>query len=469
MDCQTCNELLLDLAYGELDEVRAAAVRKHTDSCGECQQALGRISQGRTLARQLPIEEPPPISESLRHAIDAAAQAYAEAQSKPAGGHAEVIPIARPPRGLPRWLDRLGEIAMRRQIAMAAVFLVAIGVGLVFYQTHPRPSETQDDRVPDVVPAVEVTGSPAVRPGTAPQTVSRRPPVGLATGRSSSVEREDRSRVSPPSSVPATPTTSAATRSVTTTTSSSSTHSDSTDMPQAPAITASAPQTLEGHPHSAGTAFDENPSPSPLPNAPAPEPIGEGPLEARTAAIAPSPPASAAESHNVLSVPTMAASSRAVRAAPRRSYRGATSTLSRGNATEADLFDLGGETAHVQQVDRDANSDNDITGTIARLQQALSRTADAATRARISFQIAELYRRAGRPQEASVWMARAQLEQQQSASATYVAGRSQQPARVGTSNQVRSPSNGIDRQAPERSRPSAAPPASPNGLSNLGQ
>ncbi len=189
MDCQTCNDLLLDLAYDALDEVRAAAVRKHIDGCDECRAAFARLSRGRALARRLPRDEAPAVSSVLRSAIEAQAARFAEATAGAPTGAAPDS-IESPPRSnvigpggrdkrFSRWFERVGELAMRRQVAMAAVFLLMIGVGLLFYQSHPRPTDAQDDRVPDVVPAAEVTGSPAnnqsangaprpLPPGTAP-------------------------------------------------------------------------------------------------------------------------------------------------------------------------------------------------------------------------------------------------------------------------------------------------------------
>jgi hypothetical protein len=70
-----------------------------------------------------------------------------------------VVPFAPRDGRVSRWFERVGELAMRRQVAMAAVFLIMIGVGLIFYQSHPRPTDAQDDRTPDVVPAVEITPS----------------------------------------------------------------------------------------------------------------------------------------------------------------------------------------------------------------------------------------------------------------------------------------------------------------------
>ena len=100
-----------------------------------------------------------------------------------------VVPMNARDGRLSRWFERVGELAMRRQVAMAAVFLLMIGVGLIFYQSHPRPTDAQDDRVPDVVPAVEVTASPGNAP-TAAGNPARL--AGPATAHAS--EHEDRYR-----------------------------------------------------------------------------------------------------------------------------------------------------------------------------------------------------------------------------------------------------------------------------------
>jgi hypothetical protein len=68
-----------------------------------------------------------------------------------------------------------------------------IGVGLLFYHTHPRPSETPDVRTPDVVPAVEVSNEPS---GSAGQTASLHHATPVA--RPSTDFHEDRIRAAAP-------------------------------------------------------------------------------------------------------------------------------------------------------------------------------------------------------------------------------------------------------------------------------
>lgn len=227
MDCETCTEMLVDLACGELDEVRAAAVRKHCAGCAECGPSLARLERGRSFSRALVREEPPSVSDALRDAITRAAAEYAKNPAAPAKS-AAAIPAENAslsdderadPSGrasspsspssvvrlVPRWLERVGAVAMRRQVAMAAVFLVTVGVGLAYYQTHPRVSQLADARRPDVVPAQEVAAGPSTVSGTAtpnaPVTAHRalQTPSPLVAVRPPTVRSDDSRGASAPS------------------------------------------------------------------------------------------------------------------------------------------------------------------------------------------------------------------------------------------------------------------------------
>jgi hypothetical protein len=157
MDCDHCNDLLLDYLYDELDEVRSASMRKHIEGCASCRQASEILSRGRTAARSLALVEAPLPSAALLEAIQSAAIANERPRSAAGlGAVASVIPLESHSR-VPRWLRRAGELAMRRQVAMAAVFLLMIGFGLSYQlqsPTHPLP--TSDDPSAQVIPAHEL-------------------------------------------------------------------------------------------------------------------------------------------------------------------------------------------------------------------------------------------------------------------------------------------------------------------------
>jgi Putative zinc-finger len=158
MDCEACNNLILDHLYGELDEVRSAAVRKHLDGCADCKAAFERLAGGRRVGRLLnPVEAPLPNA-ALHEAILAAAISNARPRAE---GVSEaivpVIPIGSVSR-IPRWMSRVGEMAMRRQVAMAAVFLLMVGFGLGYhqFQSPTRPVQLSDEPSAEVIPATEL-------------------------------------------------------------------------------------------------------------------------------------------------------------------------------------------------------------------------------------------------------------------------------------------------------------------------
>jgi hypothetical protein len=195
MNCETTKDLLIDLAYGELDELRQQAVRLHVESCSTCAAELHVLERGQAAAKYIAVVEPPAISAELLAAIEAhkpgrsvtsdsasgaatadgsgqraaakesSAKPTASTQSVPLGStgaaapqktetdNAEVLEI----RGHSRWIDRVAALAMRREVAMAAVFVVAVGVGITtLYSPSQRLAVSEESRAAGVVPAVAV-------------------------------------------------------------------------------------------------------------------------------------------------------------------------------------------------------------------------------------------------------------------------------------------------------------------------
>lgn len=179
MDCEACNGLLLDHLYGELDEARAAAVREHLDACETCAGAFDRLSRGRRAAQALTVVEAPAPDAVFLAAIRAAAEAQAPPESAPV---ASVVSLDAARPRFPRWLQRAGEVAMRRQVAMAAMFLLMVGFGLSYqFQAPTRPLQNVDEPAARVIPAHELPspeGSEAPTPVAAPRRApSTRSPV----------------------------------------------------------------------------------------------------------------------------------------------------------------------------------------------------------------------------------------------------------------------------------------------------
>lgn len=189
MDCETCNDLLMDLLYDELDEVRAAAARKHLDGCASCRASWQRVSQGRAVASTLaPVTAPLPNA-ALLAAVESAARSNAErvsvgpadrpAETGGAGGElkvAPVVPLESAPRRVPTWLHRLGDLAMRREFAMAAMALLVIGFSMRLVPWH-TPSAVEvpaGSTAPQVIPAQELpTEQRAAAPAPTAQAPSR--------------------------------------------------------------------------------------------------------------------------------------------------------------------------------------------------------------------------------------------------------------------------------------------------------
>jgi hypothetical protein len=168
MDCDACNNLLLDHLYEELDEARSAAVRDHLKGCDACAEAFDRLALGRRAARSLPVLHAPAPSAALLAAIQATTPAP---KLRLVTGSSVAVEASEATRGrFPRWLQRVGEVAMRRQVAMAAVFLLMIGFGLSYnqFQAPTRPLPSSDDPGPMVIPAREVPAP------TGPATASAR-------------------------------------------------------------------------------------------------------------------------------------------------------------------------------------------------------------------------------------------------------------------------------------------------------
>ncbi|HEX9577636.1 MAG TPA: zf-HC2 domain-containing protein [Myxococcales bacterium] len=138
-----CQDLLLDLAYGELDAARAAEVQSHLAGCEDCQRDQAQIAQARRMASPLrAVEEP---SARFDGRILAAARAEASLQSdglpgqvievkgsvSPMGLQAARIDslaaVTAPSRRKPRWALR---VALGGSVAAAAALALVMSTTL---------------------------------------------------------------------------------------------------------------------------------------------------------------------------------------------------------------------------------------------------------------------------------------------------------------------------------------------------
>jgi hypothetical protein len=138
-----CQDLLLDLAYGELDAARAAEVQSHLAGCADCQRDQAQIAETRRMASPLrAVEEP-----SSRFDARILAAARAEANLRSDGLPGQVIEVkgsvqplglqaaridahavaAAPAKRKPRWALR---VALGGSVAAAAALALVMSTTL---------------------------------------------------------------------------------------------------------------------------------------------------------------------------------------------------------------------------------------------------------------------------------------------------------------------------------------------------
>jgi len=120
VDCERFDRIVLDYLYDELDELTAAAAKRHVEQCARCRGIVAGLRATREVGA-LPLVDPPEGLE-LR-ILDAERQVRERLPMKQRAGRAVSV---------------LAGYAMRPQLAMAALLLLAIGSGLVFFRQRPN-------------------------------------------------------------------------------------------------------------------------------------------------------------------------------------------------------------------------------------------------------------------------------------------------------------------------------------------
>ena len=123
MDCEKFDRIVLDLLYDELDELTSAAAKRHMEHCARC-RGIGSGLRATREVGVLPVVEPP---EGLELRILEAEQRATH-----------LLPVSK---RLGRGLSLLAGYAMRPQLAMAALLMLAIGSSLVFLRAQPGDRE----------------------------------------------------------------------------------------------------------------------------------------------------------------------------------------------------------------------------------------------------------------------------------------------------------------------------------------
>lgn len=183
-DCARCEELLLDYSYGELDEVTAAAFRRHADSCARCGASLADVRVVREAFRMLPLETPSPT-------VDARILAAAETRLNELDDKKRaLLRESEEPRSLlGKLFDVFRVVAVRPQYAMAVVLVLMVGVGLLVApqmrmteQAAPGVAPTLvGDRGVELAPVPASSAEPAVPAAPAPAPAQAPATVATAT------------------------------------------------------------------------------------------------------------------------------------------------------------------------------------------------------------------------------------------------------------------------------------------------
>jgi TolA-binding protein len=177
VDCEKFDRIVLDLLYDELDELTSAAAKRHMEHCARC-RGIGSNLRATREVGVLPLVEPPDglelrILEAEQHAT-------------------QLLPVGK---RLGRGLSLLAGYAMRPQLAMAALLMLAIGSSLVFLRAQPGDREhvlvtergvPESDNDPSAVIAKNASAPEAAR-GARPSSAATpslsptpRPDDGLA-------------------------------------------------------------------------------------------------------------------------------------------------------------------------------------------------------------------------------------------------------------------------------------------------
>ena len=119
MDCEKFDRIVLDLLYGELDELTDAAAKRHVEHCSRCKGIASGLRATREVGA-LALVDPP---DSLELGI---LEAERRMNAK--------LPLGKK---LGRGVSILAVYAMRPQLAMAALLLLMIGSSLFFLRSRP--------------------------------------------------------------------------------------------------------------------------------------------------------------------------------------------------------------------------------------------------------------------------------------------------------------------------------------------
>jgi hypothetical protein len=171
MDCERFERVVLDLLYEELDELTEASAQRHLEHCARCQGVVAGLRATREVGA-LPLVDPP---EGLELRI-----LEAERNAR------EGLPFRQ---RLGRAVSVLAGYAMRPQLAMAALLLLAIGSSLIFLRG--RPGDRESVRVTERGAPEGESESVAIMPVPVAEQTPQEAPKAAAPAASLKVDLSD--------------------------------------------------------------------------------------------------------------------------------------------------------------------------------------------------------------------------------------------------------------------------------------
>jgi TolA-binding protein len=157
--CRDFDSLLLDLAYGELDDGTRARLEAHAASCAACAASLEAVTLTRRMCAQIETPAPPDTFDAaiLEAASRAAAMAADPSRVEPQRAVARAIE-AGPSLG-----ERLRAFLLRPALVTACVAAVVLGVSLFVMRGVQAPGESRgrgEPGAPFLGPAMPMGATP---------------------------------------------------------------------------------------------------------------------------------------------------------------------------------------------------------------------------------------------------------------------------------------------------------------------
>jgi TolA-binding protein len=132
-DCRDFADLLLDLAYGELDDAEASRLHDHAASCPACRAELDGILLTRKLVGELPKPETVPhLAELVLAEADRVATSYSTRPSE--SGAADARRLAGIASPGPSFIDRLRAAIFKPAFATALAATVVFAISFYLYR-----------------------------------------------------------------------------------------------------------------------------------------------------------------------------------------------------------------------------------------------------------------------------------------------------------------------------------------------